>query len=317
MEYKDYYKTLGVEKRASEKEIKQAYRKLARKYHPDVNPNNPDAEKTFKDINEAYAVLSDAQKRKTYDTLGPDWQQRFRTGGGPGAGRTYTYTTTGNVGDFSDFFETLFGGGASGARQPGGGFEFDLGSLFGRGRSRTGGPAPEQRRVRGQDLEQPVDVTLREAFQGTSRTLSLTRPDGKIEHIEVKIPAGVREGSRVRLKGKGNPGEEAGDLYLRVHVLPDPKFRLEGDDLHMEAPVPLTKLVLGGETPVATLNGSVTMKIPPGSQNGRTFKLTGQGMPRLKGGGRGDLLVKAVAALPTKLDAEQRELFEQLAATGA
>lgn len=317
MEYKDYYKTLGVSKTASEKDIKQAYRKLARKYHPDVNPNNKDAEKTFKDINEAYAVLSDAEKRKTYDTLGPDWQQRVRSQGAPG-GYTQTYTTS-DMGEFSDFFESLFGGATSGGSAGRGGFDFDLGSLFGRGRGRAGGPGQPAAQLRGSNLEQPIDVTLREAFQGSTRTFTLARPDGRTERLDVKIPPGVREGSRIRVKGKGNPGmgAEAGDLYLILHVLPDPEFRREGDNLYAETTVPMTRLVLGGEAQVGTLDGNVTMKIPPGSQNGRTFKLSGQGMPHLKDGGRGDLFVKVTASLPTAIDEQQRALFQELAATGA
>lgn len=312
MEYKDYYKTLGVPKSATEKEIKQAYRKLARKYHPDVNPNNKSAERTFKDINEAYAVLSDAEKRKTYDTLGPEWQQRSRTQGQPGGYQTYT---TSDMGEFSDFFESLFGGGAAGTGQREG-FEFDLGSLFGRGRR---GSEPQTAQLRGTNLEQTIDITLREAFQGTTRTFTLTRPDATTERIEVKIPAGVREGSRVRVKGKGNPGNgsQPGDLYLIVHVLPNPSFRREGDNLYTDIVVPITRLALGGETEVPTLESTVTMKIPAGSQNGRTFKLTGQGMPHLRGSGRGDLFVKVTAALPTQLNEQQRALFQELAATGA
>jgi DnaJ-class molecular chaperone len=324
VEYKDYYKTLGVSKTASEKEIKQAYRKLARKYHPDVNPNNKGAEKTFKDINEAYAALSDPEKRKTYDTLGPDWQQRFRQQGqGQPGGYTRTYTTN-DVGEFSDFFDGLFGGRAAGGQGQRGGFDFDLGSLFGRGRqgpgAQTGGAAGQ---IRGSDLDQKIDITFREAFHGTTRNFTITRPEPgaplKTEGLEVKIPAGVREGSRVRVRGKGNPGAngEAGDLYLVVHIMPDPIFRIDGDNLYTDATVPMTKLVLGGETQVPTLNGSLTMKIPPGTQNGRTFKLSGQGMPRLKGGGRGDLLVKVNASLPTDLNDQQRALFQELAATGA
>ncbi|HEV3310673.1 MAG TPA: J domain-containing protein, partial [Chloroflexota bacterium] len=248
VEYKDYYKTLGVTKTASEKDVKQAYRKLARKYHPDVNPNNKDAEKTFKDINEAYAVLSDAEKRKTYDTLGPDWQKRFRSQGAPG-GSTRTYTTS-DMGEFSDFFESVFGGRGGGGNNRS--FEFDLGSLFGRGRNQARSQGQPQGQIRGSDLEQPVSVTLREAFGGTIRNFNISRPDGTSEGLEVRIPAGVHEGSRVRLKGKGNPGMDdmAGDLYLVVHVLPDPRFRLEGDSLHSSIDVPLTKLVLGGETEV-------------------------------------------------------------------
>jgi DnaJ-class molecular chaperone len=317
MEYKDYYKILGVSRNATEKEIKQAYRRLARKYHPDVNPNNKEAEKLFKEINEAYAVLSDPEKRKKYDTLGPDWEQRMRAQYGPqGYQRTYT---TSDLGEFSDFFDMLFGG--MGARRAGRatetGFDFDLGSLFGQGRrART----EQVFRQRGTDIEQPIDVTLLEAYQGGQRTFTLTKPDGQTERLEVKIPPGVNEGSRIRVRGKGNPGAgggEPGDLYLVVHLIADPRFRREGDDLYTEVNVPLTKLVLGGEVQVPTLKGGVTMKIPPGTQNGRTFRLAGQGMPHLRGGGYGDLYVKVLATLPTTLNAQQRQLFEQLAATGA
>jgi curved DNA-binding protein len=313
MEYKDYYKTLGVPKTATEKEIKQAYRKLARKYHPDVNPNNKDADKTFKDINEAYAVLSDAEKRKTYDTLGPDWQKRFRQGGAPGGGQTRTYTAS-DLGEFSDFFESVFGGQKGGQRAN---FEFDLGSLFGRGRARPGtGQSTSQ--LRGGDMDQGIDITLREAFNGTSRAFTLNRPDGGSESIQVKIPAGVHEGSRVRVKGKGRPGGATpGDLYLVVHVMPDPDFKLDGVNLSTEVSVPLTTLVLGGEIAVPSVSGTVTMKIPAGTQNGRVFKLSGQGMPRVRGEGRGDLFAKVTAVLPTSLDEQQRALFQQLAATGA
>ncbi len=336
MEYKDYYKILGVNKKASEKEIKSAYRKLARKYHPDVNPGDKAAEKKFKDINEAHAVLTDPEKRKKYDTLGPDWEKRFRQ---PGAG-TYTTPGTGpSVGDFSDFFETLFGqrGGAGTSR---GGFDFDLGSIFGRGRGRAQPTAQ-----RGTDLEQPVEITLREAFEGVERAFTVQTPQQcptckgsglendnicptcrgagsipKTKHLTVKIPAGVKEGSRIRVAGEGNPGAAggpAGDLYLIARIAPDPRFRREGDDLYTELNVPLTKLVLGGEAAVPTIKGRVTMTIPAGSQNGRTMRLSGQGMPQLKGGKRGDLYVKINAVLPTKLDERQRDLFQQLAKAGA
>lgn len=317
MEYKDYYKTLGVDNKANEKDIKSAYRKLARKYHPDVNPNNKDAERRFKEINEAYAVLSDADKRRKYDTLGPDWEQRFRSQAGPqGYQRTYTAR---DVGEFSDFFETLFGGSRAGGETQGGNFEFDLGSLFGRGRR----AAPQQTagvQQRGGDIEQPIDVTLSEAYNGGERAFTLQAPDGRTERLDVKIPPGVREGSRIRLSGKGNPGiggGQPGNLYLVVHMVDDVRFHRDGDDLHTEVRVPVTRLVLGGETRVPTLNASVTMKIPPGSQNGRTFKLTGQGMPRLRGEGHGDLYVKALASLPTSPNEQQRALFQELAATGA
>jgi DnaJ-class molecular chaperone len=338
MEYKDYYKILGVDKKASEKDIKSAYRKLARKYHPDVNPGDKSAEARFKEINEAQAVLTDPEKRKKYDALGPDWQKRFQQQYGAG-GRPYTYTGPGTA-DVSDFFETLFGqrGGNSGTTG-GGGFDFDLGSLFGRGRSRK--PAVQQ----GANVEQPVEVTLQEASSGVERAFTVQSTQEcptchrsglqndnlcptchgngsipKTKRLEVKIPAGVREGSRIRVAGEGNPGTSggrAGDLFLVVHVLPNPSFRREGDDLFTEVSVPVSRLALGGEVEVPTMTGRVTMKVPAGSQNGRSLRLSGQGMPQLKGGKKGDLYVKVNALLPTALSEQQRELFQQLARAGA
>jgi DnaJ-class molecular chaperone len=344
MEYKDYYQILGVKKGASEKEIKSAYRKLARKYHPDVNPGNKDAEAKFKEINEAHAVLTDPEKRKKYDTLGPDWEKRFRQpSGGPGSYTHTTYPGGGGTGpaDFSDFFETLFGqrGGTGTAENQGGGFDFDLGSIFGRGnRTRTRGPE------RGSDVEQPIDVTLEEAYKGSERAFTLQSQQecptchgtgtvkdaicptchgsgtiAKTKRLDVKVPAGVKEGSRIRITGEGNPGSAGGkngDLFLVVHMVPDPRFRREGDDLYTDVEVPVTRLVLGGEVEVPTLNGRVTMKVPSASQNGRTLRLQGQGMPRLRGGEKGNLYVKLNAVLPTSLSEQQRTLFEQLAKAG-
>lgn len=332
MEYKDYYQILGVSRTASEKEIKSAYRKLARKYHPDVNPGDKDAEQKFKELNEAQAALTDPEKRKKYDTLGPDWEKRFQTRPG---GRTYTYAgQPGGAGaaDFSDFFETLFG------QQPGGqpgGFDFDLGSIFGRGRK---GRTQTQK---GSDVDQPVDVSLEEAFGGVERAFTVQAPQAcstchgsglsndqlcptcggtgsisKTKRLQVKIPAGVRDGSRVRVKGEGNPGNPPGDLFLVVHILPNPSFRREGDDLYTDVDVPMTRLVLGGRMDVSTLTGRGAITVPPGSQNGRTMRIAGQGMPHLKGGGRGDLYVTLNAVLPTKLSDQQRELFQQLERAG-
>lgn len=340
MEYKDYYEILGVDKKASSKEIKSAYRKLARKYHPDVNPGNAEAEAKFKEINEANEVLSDAEKRKKYDTLGPDWEKRFSQYG-PSGGR-YTYNQPGgNAGtaDFSDFFETLFGQHGGTGTAGGGGFDFDLGSIFNRGR-KTQRPVAQ----RGQDVEQPIEVTLQEAFSGAERSFTVqsqqqcptchgsglkdenlcptchgTGTIPKTKGLHVKIPAGVKERSRIRVAGEGNPGAgggNAGDLYLVVHMVPDRRFRREEDNLHTDVDLPVTALVLGGEVNVPTLNGSIMMKVPPGSQNGRTMRAAGQGMPHLRGGGRGDLYVKLNAVLPTQLSEEQRSLFEQLAAAG-
>lgn len=339
MEYKDYYKTLGVKRDASDKEIKSAYRKLARKFHPDVNPNNPEADKQFKDINEAYAVLGDKEKREKYDTLGPDWERRVQSGyaGGP-----YTYTTSpgaggGNAADFSDFFESLFGGRGGGSTGQPGGFDFDIGSIFGRGRGR---PVAQ----RGSDVEQPIDVSLEEAYKGSERAFTLQTQqqcptcggtgvqDGsvcptchgagtlpKTKRLEVKIPAGVKEGSRIRVSGEGNPGISGGPnghLYLVVHMAPDPRFRREGDDLYTDVDVPVTTLALGGEVGVPTLNGRVTVTVPPESQNGRSLRLAGQGMPRLRANGKGNLYVKLIAVLPRNLSDEQRSLFEKLAEAG-
>ncbi|MGH2443187.1 MAG: DnaJ C-terminal domain-containing protein [Chloroflexota bacterium] len=337
MDYKDYYKILGVKKTASEKEIKSAYRKLARKYHPDVNPGDKGAELKFKEINEAQAVLTDPEKRKKYDTLGPDWEKRFPGGFRPGTG---PYTTQGGQpADFSDFFETLFGQ-RTGTAQQQGGFDFDLGSIFGRGRTAK----REEVAQRGSDVEQPVEVTLDEAYAGVERAFTLQTPQicptchgsglqnnelcptchgtghiARSKRLSVKIPAGVREGSRIRVAGEGSPGEAGGtngDLYLITHVLPHPGFRREGNDLYAEVSVPVTKLVLGGETEVTTLTGRVNVKIPSSSPNGRSLRLAGQGMPALKGGARGNLYVKLNAALPSSLNEEQRDLFQQLERAG-
>jgi DnaJ-class molecular chaperone len=248
------------------------------------------------------------------------------------------------MGDFSDFFETLFGQrGRAGGQQQGtrGGFDFDLGSIFNRGRSRTQTASPQ----RGTDIEQPIDVSLQDAFSGVERSFTLQTEQAcptcggsglkddnicptcrgagsvsKTKRLDVKIPAGVKEGSRIRIAGEGNPGAAGGpkgDVYLVVHLLPDPRFRREGDDLYTEVNVPLTKLVLGGEIEVPTIKGRLTATVPPGSQNGRTLRLGGQGMPQLRGGKRGDLYVKLSALLPTHLNDKQRDLFQQLAQAGA
>jgi molecular chaperone DnaJ len=337
MEYKDYYKILGVKKNATDKEIKSAYRKLARKLHPDVNPGDKDAEKRFREINEANAVLSDPEKRRKYDALGPDWEKRVQPGPARRTG-TYTYESSAEAGDFSDFFESLFRDRGATTTQPGG-FDFDLGSIFGRGRTRQ-----SQAAQRGADAEQPIEVTLQEAFDGVERAFTVQstqvcptckgtglqgeglcptcRGAGTVprtKRLEVKIPRGVKEGSKIRVTGEGNPGAGGGpngDLYLVVHMVPDPRFRREGDDLYTEVGVPLTRLVLGGETSVPTMKGKVTMRIPAGSQNGRTLRLAGQGMPALRGNHTGDLFVTLNAVLPTNLSEEQRELFQQLEKVG-
>jgi len=334
VQYKDYYKTLGLSKSASTKEIKAAYRKLARQWHPDVNPTKKAAaEEKFKEIAEAYEVLSDPEKRKTYDTLGNDWQQRAREyqgaqdfgGGGfryqtPPGGVQFDFGDLGNGGGFSDFFQTFFGN---------------------MGRGPTAGATHSRRGTRGSDIESEIELSLRDAYAGGKRTLTLqthvtcprchgTGNDrGKLcpechgngfvpqtKTLEVTIPAGVRNGQRIRLAGQGEPGMgggQNGDLYLVVHIAPDPVFTRKGDDLYVEQPVSVYTLVLGGEVTVPTMTGKISVKVPPNSQNGRKLRVPGKGMPRLRGGGHGDLYVTLVAQVPKHLSDEERELFRKLA----
>jgi curved DNA-binding protein len=310
MDYKDYYKILGVDRNADEKEIKKAYRRLARQYHPDVNPGDKGAEERFKEINEAHEVLADSEKRRKYDQLGASWQQWQRTGrdpGGfdwsqwstraPGGGRVHVeYGDLGDLfggGGFSDFFEAIFGG-------------------VGRQGPQTWTSTRQARPRRGQDYEQPVEITLEEAFTGTRRVLE---KDGR--RIEVRIPPGVKTGSKVRIAGEGAPGPgggATGDLYLKVTILPHKDFERKGDDLYCEAPVDLYTAILGGEANVPTLEGTVSLKIPPETQGGRTFRLKGQGMPQLRDSNkRGDLYAKVKIVLPKGLSAKEKALFRELA----
>jgi curved DNA-binding protein len=314
MEYKDYYKILGVDRNASEKEIKKAYRRLARQYHPDVNPGDKGAEERFKEINEAHEVLADSEKRRKYDQLGASWQQWQRTGRDPGGfdwgqwsagapGGDRVHVEYGDLGDlfgdafgdgrFSDFFEAIFGGGGRQGPQ-----------------AWTG--TRQARPRRGQDYEQPVEITLEEAFGGTRRVLE---KEGR--RLEVKIPPGVKMGSKVRIAGEGalGPGGGAtGDLYLKVTVLPHKVFERKGDDLYCEVPVDLYTAILGGETDVPTLKGTVSLKIPPGTQGGRTFRLKGQGMPQLRDSNKhGNLYAKVKVVLPKDLSPKEKALFRELA----
>ena len=308
MEYKDYYKILGVAKGASAKEIKAAYRRLARKHHPDVNPADKQAEARFKEINEANEVLLDPEKRRRYDQLGANWSSfgggvpgGFRPGGGrvtfnvrgPGGGR---------VSDFSEFFETFFGGGG-----------FDLDELL-----RNAGAARPEVDGPGQDLEFGVELSLEEVARGATRTVSPS--GGSSRRVEVKIPAGLQDGARVRVAGEGaasGRGNRRGDLYLRVHVKPHPSFARDGDDLKTTVRVPLTTAVLGGEASVSTLDGAVGIKIPAGTPAGRVFRLRGHGLPGLgRGGARGDLLAELALVLPENLSKREREIFEELKKLG-
>ena len=304
MEYKDYYRILGVERSADEKTIKRAYRRLAVQYHPDKNPGNKQAEERFKEINEAYEVLGDASKRAKYDQLGASyqaWQQRGGapggfdwsqwTGGAPGGVRVEMGDLEGLFGGgFSDFFQAIFGGMAAAAAA-----------------GQAGGRSPS---LRGRDLEQRVGISLEEAFHGTRRKI---RRNGR--NLEVTIPPGAHSGTRIRVAGQGEAGRGAsGDLYLLIDVADDTRFTRDGDDLQVDVAVDLYTAVLGGEARVPTPAGPVVLKIPAGSQPGRTFRLKGRGMPGLhKPSQKGDLFARLLVTIPTNLSGEEKALFQQLA----
>ncbi len=337
MNYKDYYKLLGVPKNAAEKDIKSAYRKLARKWHPDANPNNPkQAEEKFKEISEAYEVLGDSDKRRKYDALGSDWaqasrqaeaQRRYRSAqggaGDPFAGAQFSGAGAGGPSGFSDFFDLFFSG---------------------VGRRGAGPQAAGQAHSfaqRGGDLETTLELTLREAYAGGAKPISLQIEDacsrcggsgivtnaictqchgtGRIvqtRRFDVTIPRGIRDGQRIRLAGqgaRGSGGGPNGDLLLEARIAADPQFERKGDDLHADLDVPIYDLVLGAQVRVPTLTGEVTMTIPAGTQNNQTLRLTGKGMPKVKGDGYGDQYVRLVGLLPTHLSERERELFGELA----
>jgi len=315
MEVKDYYQTLGVARSADEKEIKKAYRKLAQQYHPDKNPGDKTAEQRFKEINEAYTVLSDPDKRAKYDRFGAQWEQYARAGGrpedfdwgswgggAPGQGGPYTRTITpeefeqmfggGGMGGFSSFFDTLFGGRGAGSRGGRRAAGFDPSGMGGM-------------HMPPQVAETTVQVTLDEAFHGAARMLE--RSDGT--RIEVNIPRGVQTGSKVRMRGAAGQG----DIVLNIEVLPDPRFTREGDNLRVETPVDLYTAVLGGEVEVQAPDKTVALRIPAGTQNGKAFRLRGLGMPHLKKPDqRGDLLAVVNVQLPTHLSEREKQLFTEL-----
>ncbi len=327
MNFKDYYSILGVPKNAAEKDIKSAYRKLARKWHPDANPQNTkEAEEKFKEISEAYEVLGDPEKRKKYDVLGPNWQQashqaeqqrRYRTNV-DGEDVEFDFGGPGGPSGFSDFFDVFFSG--VGRRQ----------TAQGPGLSR-----------RGQDLETTIDLGLRDVYDGGTKAVSLQVEDlcprchgtgtvnrqlcpqchgtGHVlinKRFEVTIPKGIASGQRIRLTGQGGAGVNggpSGDLHLIVKLNDDPTYKRRGDDLYVDLPVSIYDLVLGGEVDVPTLSGQVAMTIPAGTQNNRLLRLSGRGMPQVKGRGAGDQYVRLIGQLPQNLSDKERKLFKELA----
>jgi curved DNA-binding protein len=313
VQFRDYYETLGVTKTASDDEIRSAFRKLARKYHPDVAKDKKTAEEKFKQINEAYEVLSDPEKRKKYDELGANWNNPggFQPppqwggaqpgggfnpfGGGNGGGVEFEFGGTG----FSDFFEAFFGGG--------------------RGRSAFGGAGFGQGAAsaeRGSDVEADIMVTLEEALHGSTRQVSLRRSDSKkVETYQVKIPRGVHEGQRIRLAGQGEAGArggKSGDLFLRVRLARHPDFSVEGSDLVHEVKIEPWQAALGDELQVPTLEGTARLKLPAGTQGGQRFRLRERGLPNANGT-RGDLYVVGQIRVPKKLSEREREIWQQLA----
>lgn len=289
MEFVDYYKILGVDKNASQEEIKKAYRKLARKLHPDLNPNDKEAHKRFQQINEANEVLSDPEKRKKYDQYGKDWQhaeqfqQARQSQQGSGGGGFESFYGDMDEDRFSDFFESLFGGGSR----------------------------RKQTRFRGQDYQSVLQLSLKDAYTTHQQTLTI---NGK--KIRITIPAGVENGQVIKLKGYGAPGANggpAGDLYITFEILPDPRFRRMGNDLYVNHSISLYTAVLGGEEVIETMGGKVKVKVPPGTQNGTRIRLKGKGFPVYKSSDQfGDLYVTFHVKIPTSLSEREKQLFGEL-----
>lgn len=311
MEYKDYYKILGVDRNVTQEDIKKAYRKLARKYHPDTNKGNPGAEQRFKEIGEAYEVLKDPQKRKRYDALGSNWQegQEFRpppgfehifggfpfgTRGKRGGGRTFTFDfgSGGNHGEtFSDFFETLFG---------------DLG--MGKQSSYRKQPSYRTTSQKGSNLETKLTISLEEAHAGTTKEVILQDPRGETKRLNIKIPAGAHDGMKIRLAGQGNIGPgSSGDLYLNIKIAPHPRYRLEGSNIITELSIAPWDAALGTTSKVQTLDGPVKLKIPPGVSSGQRLRLKGRGLTN-----KDNLYVEIKIATPKSLSPEEKHLFEEL-----
>lgn len=310
VKFKDYYQTLGVDRKATDKEIKAAYRKLARQHHPDANKGNKASEEKFKELAEAYEVLKDPEKRQRYDRLGANYKagSDFRPPPDFGAGGfTFDFGNLGDLGkggSFSDFFDMLFGNMGAG-----GGFSQ---TASGSAKPATGGPQP--RRSKALDQEADIELTIEELAKGSTRTLQISGPNMKPKTLEVKIPAGVRPGSKVRVSGEGAKMNGAGgDLYLRVKLKPHAYFSIEGDNLLSNLTLSPAQAVLGVETTVNTLNGPVKIGVPAGSQHGRLLRLRGKGLPKLKGGTSGDQLVRVKIVVPVNPSDAEKKLYEQLA----
>lgn len=303
VEYKDYYKLLGVERSASADQISRAYKKLARQYHPDLNPGNKQAEEKFKEINEAYEVLKDPEKRKLYDQLGPNWQHGQNFQGAPGFENMH-FSFNGQSFDgagFSDFFETLFGG----ARSSRGGR-----NNAGFGADPFGGFSARPRR--GRDVEAELSLSLEDVARGGKRSVTVQTSGGP-KTLEVNVPAGIREGAKLRLAGQGGamPGGTPGDLFLRVRYLPHAQFRVDGDNLQSDVWLAPWEAVLGARVPVRTLDGEVELTIPAGTSSGRKFRLRGKGLG--SAAARGDQLVRVMIRVPEQINESERALWERLA----
>ncbi len=320
MEFKDYYKILGVDKKASQEEISKAFKKLARKYHPDLNPDDPSAENKFKEVNEAYEVLKDPEKRKHYDALGPGWQhgQDFKPPPGYEDVR-FDFRSTGaqdfDMGGFSDFFETIFGGFGrqrgdfreAGARTSRG---FRADPFSGAGFS-----------ARGQDVEAALELTLEDAYHGGKKNITLQEqvigadgwPDFQTKTLNVNVPAGIKDGSKIRLSGQGSPGSgtgRAGDLFLKVKIVPHPLFKIDGNNIIYDLPLAPWEAALGAKVRVPTLEGGVEMNIPAGISSGQKMRIKGKGLGR--GTGKGDQLVRIMIKAPRKLSDEEKELWTKI-----
>lgn len=316
--YKDYYQILGVSKSASQDEVSKAYKKLARKYHPDLNPNDNEAENKFKEINEAYEVLKDPEKRKLYDQLGPNWQHGQNFQPPPGYENVHFNFGGGGAQDatgFSDFFETIFGGmggGRSAGFRSSGGFSAeDLFGGAGQGFSRR----PSRK---GRDMESTLELSLEEAYRGGGKTLSLQEQipgqAPQLKTLQVNIPAGVKNGAKIRLAGQGNPGMGGGpngDLYLKIKITPHPLFSLDGTNIIHDLPLAPWEAALGAKVRVPTLEGDVDLTIPAGSDSGQKLRLRGRGLGQ--GAQKGDQLVRLAIKTPRGLDEKQKQLWQQLA----